>query len=67
MARVRLLIGTQKGAFIATSDGARRDWVINGTHFGGWEMYHLCWISGRSRSALRVAVLRLVWPDHPAF
>ncbi len=38
---VRLLIGTQKGAFIATSDGRRRDWTITGPLFGGWEMYHL--------------------------
>ncbi len=41
MSGVRLLIGTQKGAFIATSGGARRDWAINGPLFGGWEMYHL--------------------------
>jgi hypothetical protein len=41
MSGVRLLIGTQKGAFIATSDGARRNWTINGPLFGGWEIYHL--------------------------
>jgi photosystem II stability/assembly factor-like uncharacterized protein len=41
MSRVRLLIGTRKGAFILTSDGTRKQWDVNGPHFGGWEMYHL--------------------------
>jgi photosystem II stability/assembly factor-like uncharacterized protein len=39
--RVRLLIGTRKGAFILTSDEARKDWRIAGQHFAGWEIYHL--------------------------
>src|SRR3989475_4303981 len=39
--RVRLLVGTKKGAFILTSDGKRKEWQINGPHFTGWEMYHL--------------------------
>ncbi|HEV8184808.1 MAG TPA: exo-alpha-sialidase, partial [Chthoniobacterales bacterium] len=41
MSSVRVLVGTRKGAFILTSDGARRDWKIDGPHFAGWEMYHL--------------------------
>lgn len=41
MARVRVLVGTKKGAFILTSDGARRDWTIDGPHFGGWEVLHV--------------------------
>ena len=41
MSGVRVLVGTKKGAFIITSDGARKKWEINGPHFGGWEMYHL--------------------------
>ena len=41
MSGVRVLVGTKKGAFILTSDGARKNWEINGPHFGGWEMYHL--------------------------
>jgi photosystem II stability/assembly factor-like uncharacterized protein len=41
MSRVRVLIGTRKGAFVATSDGARRHWDVSGPHFGGWEIYHL--------------------------
>jgi photosystem II stability/assembly factor-like uncharacterized protein len=39
--KVRVLVGTRKGAFILNSDGARRDWEVSGPHFGGWEMYHL--------------------------
>jgi photosystem II stability/assembly factor-like uncharacterized protein len=41
MSRVRLLVGTRKGAFTLTADGARRDWQVNGPHFGGWEIYHV--------------------------
>jgi photosystem II stability/assembly factor-like uncharacterized protein len=41
MSRVRLLVGTRKGAFILTSDGARKQWDVNGPLFGGWELYHL--------------------------
>jgi photosystem II stability/assembly factor-like uncharacterized protein len=41
MSGVRVLVGTKKGAFILTSDGARRSWTVDGPHFGGWEIYHL--------------------------
>lgn len=41
MASVRVLVGTRKGAFILTSDEARRDWQVDGPHFLGWEIYHL--------------------------
>ena len=41
MAGVRLLVGTRKGAFILSSDGARKNWAVAGPHFAGWEMYHL--------------------------
>jgi photosystem II stability/assembly factor-like uncharacterized protein len=41
MSQVRLLVGTRKGAFILTSDAARRRWEVAGPHFGGWEVYHL--------------------------
>jgi hypothetical protein len=41
MARVRVLVGTRKGAFLITSDGARRDWEVEGPLFGGWEVMHL--------------------------
>jgi photosystem II stability/assembly factor-like uncharacterized protein len=41
MSKVRVLVGTRKGAFILTSDGKREQWDVNGPHFAGWEMYHL--------------------------
>jgi hypothetical protein len=41
MSRVRVLVGTRKGAFVLTSDGTRARWEVDGPHFGGWEMYHL--------------------------
>jgi photosystem II stability/assembly factor-like uncharacterized protein len=41
MSRVRVLVGTRKGAFILTADGQRQQWDISGPHFAGWEMYHL--------------------------
>src|SRR5438094_7907478 len=41
MSRVRVLVGTRKGAFVLTADGTRGRWEVSGPHFGGWEMYHL--------------------------
>lgn len=41
MSRVRVLVGTRKGAFVLESDGQRREWRIRGPHFGGWEIYHV--------------------------
>ena len=41
MSKVRVLVGTRKGAFLLTADGARRDWTISQPHFPGWELYHL--------------------------
>jgi hypothetical protein len=40
MSKVRLLVGTKKGAFILTSDGKREKWKVSGPHFAGWEIYH---------------------------
>jgi len=41
MSGVRLLVGTKKGAFVLTSDGARGTWEVQGPHFAGWEVYHV--------------------------
>ena len=41
MSRVRVLVGTKKGAFILTSDGKREKWEVSGPHFGGWAIYHM--------------------------
>ena len=41
MSRVRVLVGTHKGAFVLESDGKREKWDIGGPHFAGWEVYHM--------------------------
>ncbi|HMG34913.1 MAG TPA: sialidase family protein [Blastocatellia bacterium] len=41
MSKVRVLVGTRKGAFILESDGKRERWDVSGPFFAGWEMYHL--------------------------
>ena len=41
MSKVRVLVGTRKGAFVLTSDGKRDKWEVSGPHFAGWELYHL--------------------------
>lgn len=41
MSRVRVLVGTKKGAFVLTSDGKREKWDVSGPYFAGWEIYHV--------------------------
>src|ERR1700736_1585761 len=41
MSRVRVLVGTRKGAFVLTSDGKRERWEVSEPYFAGWEIYHL--------------------------
>ncbi len=41
MSKVRVLVGTRKGAFILSADGKRDKWEVSGPHFAGWELYHL--------------------------
>ena len=41
MSKVRVLVGTRKGAFVLESDGKRKDWDVAGPHFAGWEVYHM--------------------------
>jgi photosystem II stability/assembly factor-like uncharacterized protein len=41
MSRVRVLVGTRKGAFILTADAKRENWEVSGPHFAGWEIYHI--------------------------
>ena len=41
MSKVRVLVGTRKGAFVMTSDARREKWEISGPHFPGWEIYHI--------------------------
>jgi len=41
MSKVRVLVGTHKGAFILESDGKRERWDVSGPLFTGWEVYHM--------------------------
>jgi photosystem II stability/assembly factor-like uncharacterized protein len=41
MGKVRVLVGTKKGAFILTSNSQRKRWDVSGPHFAGWEIYHV--------------------------
>jgi len=41
MSKVRVLVGTRKGAFLLSSDGNRKKWDVSGPHFAGWEVYHV--------------------------
>jgi len=41
MSKVRVLVGTRKGAFVLTSDGKREKWDVSGPFFAGWEIYHM--------------------------
>jgi BNR/Asp-box repeat protein len=41
MSRVRVLVGTRKGAFVLGSDGKRERWDVSGPHFAGWEIFHM--------------------------
>ncbi len=41
MSGVRVLVGTKKGAFVLSADGARKNWKIEGPHFAGWEIFHV--------------------------
>jgi photosystem II stability/assembly factor-like uncharacterized protein len=41
MSKVRVLVGTRKGAFVLTSDERREKWDVSEPHFPGWEIYHL--------------------------
>jgi len=41
MKRVRVLVGTKKGAFLLTSDEKRRQWQVSEPLFAGWEIYHI--------------------------
>lgn len=41
MSRIRVLVGTRKGAFVLEADGKRQDWDVRGPFFAGFELYHL--------------------------
>ena len=48
--RVRLLVGTKKGAFILESDEARRDWSVRGPMCEGWPVHDIIVEPGERRA-----------------
>jgi photosystem II stability/assembly factor-like uncharacterized protein len=57
---VLVLVGTTKGAFIATSDANRTSWTLDGPHFPGESVYSLAYDQRGGRSRLLVAT----WSNH---
>ncbi len=41
MSKVRVLVGTRKGAFVITGEAGKNQWDIRGPFFTGWEIYHI--------------------------
>lgn len=41
MARIHLMVGTQKGAFLFSSDERRKSWEITGPLLKGWSVFDL--------------------------
>jgi hypothetical protein len=41
VSRIRLLVGTRKGAFVLDADAKRENWKVSGPYFAGWEIYHI--------------------------
>lgn len=62
-ARVALFVGTRKGLFVARSDGRRRDWILEGPHLAGYEVYH-AFLDHRDGTSAYAAVRHTVWGVH---
>ena len=58
---VLLLIGTTKGAFIVSSDAARRTWTVNGPHFPGEAVYSIAYDQRAGRTRLLVGAGSSHW------
>ena len=52
--RVRLLVGTKKGAFILDSDESRHDWTVSEPLCEGWPVHDLI-VEPRSGAILAAA------------
>lgn len=61
--RVILLIGTQKGLFLASAAAERREWRIEGPLIAGYEIYHAI-IDPRDSTLAFAAARHAVWGTH---
>ncbi|MER3419141.1 MAG: hypothetical protein C4290_00840, partial [Chloroflexota bacterium] len=59
--RVRLLVGTRKGAFIYTSDARRERWELSEPILPGWSVYHLAADPRREPPRLYAAAAHWAW------
>ena len=66
MSKVRVLVGTRKGAFVLSSDGKREKWDVSGPHFAGWEIYHMKGSPADPNRIYASQTSRLVRANHPA-
>ncbi|MEW5708086.1 MAG: hypothetical protein AB1830_04170 [Pseudomonadota bacterium] len=60
---VALVIGTQKGLFVARSSLARARWRLEGPHLAGYEILH-AWLDPRNSQTGYAAAAHPVWGAH---
>lgn len=58
--KVALLVGTKKGAFVLTSNAARKDWTVRGPYHVGLEVFHMVH-DARTEGTLYAAVNSPFW------
>ena len=58
---VLVLVGTPKGAFIASSDPSRKRWKIDGPHFPGESVYAMAYDERGGRRRLLAATRSYIW------
>jgi len=59
--RVRVLVGTRKGAWIYTSDARRAPWTVSEPVMAGWTVSHMAADSRRSPTRLFAGAARWAW------
>lgn len=57
---VLLAVGTRKGAFLLSSDPARKNWSVSGPHQAGSDVYHMAY-DDRESGTVFVAINNPVW------
>ena len=55
-----VMVGTRKGAFLLTSDRARRDWSVSGPHHAGSDVFHMAY-DGREGGTAFAAINNPIW------